>query len=686
VQGLEQVQEEIPCPSVGGEVRTADKSVASTSELRCEVATEFAQLQAVASEWDRLWESDLRGEIFQTFGWAKAWWRAYGEKFHLCSLLVYEGKTLIGVVPLVRRGNVLEFLGVPQADYADMICEESRAAEVLAAAFEALNRVEGWNECSLEHVARHSRIARHSAELPPKLRRRMHVVASDRYQTIVLRENRDEVFKQFLGKNHTKRRQNKLQKAGRLQFRFMERKAEAQQYLSDFFRQHVRRRAVMGRASACANPEFRNFLRALVEEVEPGERLRFGVLELNDQPMGWGLGFQVNGKFLFYQHTFDLDTWDYSPGEVVLWNLLEYARQNVTREFDFGKGEEAYKNRFTNYAREMCAVYVERPGVAGAVRGLRRRAESRAHRVMGDLKGKLQAHRPTLTLVRAVENWTAETLNAARRAKKDGSLVRFAGEMGARLVRRKAQKNTLEVFVEEPFVEDGAELAGGDAMRGNDFRNNDFQGTDFQGNDFQSGDSQNRDAQNNDRQNNDTEVQARRLGDLVDLALERPDRLALAELPKFRQRLKRGDRVYVVREKSQITLIAWVVSNLTIPNAIIPDASASDAKQPAVKAAEANISDANSADAKKPDAKISNASVSTANQAPRILLMDECTPFAEAGAASYRALLSFLRNEAAGAKAELMIQCPADQTIFLHELQRQGFQPKRQTVQYPEVG
>jgi hypothetical protein len=33
-----------------------------------------------------------------------------------------------------------------------------------------------------------------------------------------------------------------------------------------------------------------------------------------------------------------------------------------------------------------------------------------------------------------------------------------------------------------------------------------------------------------------------------------------------------------------------------------------------------------------------------------------------------------------------MIQCPADQTILLHELQRQGFLRKLQTVQYPEVG
>jgi CelD/BcsL family acetyltransferase involved in cellulose biosynthesis len=629
VQGLEQVHEATPYPPA----RAVLRAVASGAGLRCEVATEFDQLHSIASEWDGLWERDCRAEIFQSFAWAKAWWRAYGEQCTQCSCLVYEGDALIGIVPLVRRDGVIQFLGTPQADYADLICEESRTVEVLTAALEALARVPGWSECALHHLARHSRLVRHWQKLPGRLRRRMHVVASDRYPTIVLRRNREEVFKQFLGKNHTRRRQNKLQKAGRVEFRFMETKAEAQQYLSDFFRHHVRRRAVIGKDSACAKPEFHNFLRALVDEVEPVSRLRFGVLELDGRPLAWGMGFQVNGKFLFYQHTFDLDMWDYSPGEVALWNLLQYARQNVTREFDFGKGEEAYKNRFTNYARETCSVFVERPGLAGSMLGWRRRAQGYAHRAAGDLKRRAQEHRPTLTFFRSLQTWTAETLQGARQAKKDGALLKFAGGLGGSLVRRDFRRdgrgrNTLDVFVAEKIQESTAESAAPAARD---------------------------EVQLKEVQVNEVQVHATRLGELVDLVLEPalggPAGLGLKDLPKFRQRLKQGDRAYLVREGSQLTLLSWIVANVRA-NGMTAAARAS-ANQTAVMPA---------------------------------MLMDECMPLAQVTTpASYRGLLFFLKREAAGAKVELLIQCPADRQLFRGELQRQGFVCVRQTIHYQQV-
>ena len=80
--------------------------------------------------------------------------------------------------------------------------------------------------------------------------------------------------------------------------------------------------------------------------LDPSSRLRaFEVLELDGRPFAWHFSFLVNGKFLLYQHTFDLDSWDYAPGEVLLSHLLQFAQEHVTREFDFGSGDEAYKPR-----------------------------------------------------------------------------------------------------------------------------------------------------------------------------------------------------------------------------------------------------------------------------------------------------------------------------------------------------
>ena len=596
-------------PALVGMRTSTRETPASARNLCCEVITDFRRLESLWLEWQRLWESDCRAEIFQTPGWAKAWWRSYGQQYTLCSVVVYEGDELIGVVPLVKRANVVQFLGTPQADYADIICQESRVTEVLAAAIRTLlSWSEGWSECVLHHLAKQSRIVRYHQELPRELRRRLHLVPTESYQTIVLRDNREEVFKEVTGKQHTRRRQNKLHKAGQVQFRHVETKVEAQQYLNDFFRHHVRRRAVIGKKSSCASPEFCNFLRALVDEIEPSDWLRFGVLELDSSALAWALGFRVNGKFLLYQHTFDVDAWDYSPGEVLLVKLLEYARKNITREFDFGKGREAYKNRFANHTRETFSLFIERPGLVGEMHGLLRETQGAVHLAVGKLERAVTAYRPALRLFRSFHTWTTEALSSARQPRKNKALLKYFWDLSSQLLNKTfTSRPGFDVFVWDRDAEPNAEHLGSAPS------------------------------------NEEVSITSGRLGDLVDLALECPNMLALSQIQHCRQRLKRGDRVYIVRQNSHATLLSWMVTK-------VPTTSLDGALRPA------------------------------AGDRPAIL-MNECT--SESGldsAASYRHLLSHLRVEAARHKSELIVHCRADQAMLRSELQRQGFLPTSQRV------
>jgi CelD/BcsL family acetyltransferase involved in cellulose biosynthesis len=612
VQELDQIDVALPeLPALVG-MRTAPReATAPGRKLCCEVITDFRRLESLSLEWQRLWESDDRAEIFQTPGWAKAWWRSYGQQYTLCSVVVYEEDQLIGVVPLVKRENVVQFLGTPQADYADIICEESRVTEVLAAAVSTLlNWSEGWSECVLQHLARHSRIVRYHQELPQELRRRLHLVPTECYQTIVLRDNREEVFKELLGKHHTRRRQNKLHKAGRIQFRHVETKVEAQEYLSAFFRHHIRRRAVIGKKSSCASPEFCNFLRALVDEIEPSDRLRFGVLELDSSALAWAVGFRVNGKFLLYQHTFDVDAWDYSPGEVLLLNLLEYARENITREFDFGKGQEAYKNRFANHTRETFSLFIERPGFVGGMHGLLRETQGSVHRAVGELKRAVKAYRPALRLFRSFHTRTREAMSSARQPGKNKALLKYFGDLTSQLFNKTfTGKRKFDVFVSNRDMEPNAEHLVSAACN----------------------------------ENEEVSIKMGRLGDLVDVALECPNMLALSQIQQCRQRLKRGDRVYIVRQNSHATLLSWIVTN-TPTNRPDTTLKADACDRPAI-------------------------------------LMNECTSESRLDSATpYRHLLSLLRVEAARNKSELIVHCGADQSILRSELQRQGFLPTSQRV------
>ena len=488
---------------------------------RCEVVTDFHRLQELWPQWQRLWESDCRAEIFQTPEFARAWWRAFGRDCSLCTIVVFAGDEVIGILPLIRRGRSLQFLGMPEADYADILCEESRAPEVLALALQALlNSVTGWEECSFEHLSRHSRLVRYFQTLPRQIRTRLRCVRDERQQTIILRNQRDAVFQSLLGKNHTRRLKNKLSKAGRLQFRHLS-ELEAERHLGDFFRHHIRRHAALGRKSLCASSEFCEFVLGLIQELGPTDRIRFGVLELNGQPLAWDFGFQVNGKFLLYQHTFDLDAWHYSPGEVLLWNELRYAKDHVSREFDFGKGDELYKDRFANYSRETFSMFLEPLDFAGKVRYWKRTVQSVLQPGFCRAKEIVKNHGSILRTVRSVRTWALGTLGSYREAKSRGASLQWGMRAGREFFGNAIlSKKTTDVFAFNP------EYAQAQADTTED--------------------------------HSGVQVGQVQLGDLVDLAWAQPHILCLKDLPLIRKRLKNGDRVYVARGNSQVLLVCWV--------------------------------------------------------------------------------------------------------------------------------
>jgi CelD/BcsL family acetyltransferase involved in cellulose biosynthesis len=389
--------------------------------LRCEVVTEFERLRALFPEWERLWERDARAEAFQSPAWATAWWQAFGHHCTLHTVAVFAARPsaapgrmqpaaegaaneeLVGIVPLVRRDGVLQLLGMPEADYGDIVCEEKWAAEVMAAAIATLRQsVPGWKECVWQHLSDDSRIMRFYKTLPRGFRGRLHRLPTEHYQTILFGDgnDRETVLSSIVGKKHTRRRINKLRKAGRVRFRELAAEHAAGADLDNFFRHHVRRHAAIGKSSAYADAESCQFVRTLFHEM--GSAARFGVLELNRRPLAWYFGFQSKGKFLLYQHTFDLEMSEYTPGELLLWNLFEYARDHVARELDFGHGNEPYKTRFTNSSRQTFCLFLEPRSLAGWARGLARRAQALVFPWLLHARQFAKSHRPTLRAFRSL--------------------------------------------------------------------------------------------------------------------------------------------------------------------------------------------------------------------------------------------------------------------------------------------
>jgi CelD/BcsL family acetyltransferase involved in cellulose biosynthesis len=326
----------------------------------CECVTDFSRLEEFSSEWQQWTSASGQSNIFQHWAWARAYWTAYGETVSLFSFVVHEGNRIAGILPLVLRGETLEFLGSPESDCNDLLCDDDEAVRVLEVALVALLQQRfRWRSGVLDHLPADSRIVRSIPALPLSVRRHLQLIYQCPSPTILLDQNRTQVLDTLLNKGQLKRYDKKLQKQGCVAFRHLKTRVEIREHLDRFFHQHITRWAMKGVRSQFLQPERRAFYEAMVEEFDPRTELRFGVLELDSRPIAYHFGLQLNERLIWYKPAFDVNYWDHCPGDVLLRSLFQYARDAALREFDFSVGDEPFKYRYSNHVRQNYILHVE---------------------------------------------------------------------------------------------------------------------------------------------------------------------------------------------------------------------------------------------------------------------------------------------------------------------------------------
>jgi CelD/BcsL family acetyltransferase involved in cellulose biosynthesis len=370
------ITEELPLMSSGSPAKSA-------KELSCEIVTDLSRLEALGSEWERLWTSSAHMYVFQTFGWMKAFWRVHGRELELRTALVWRGSELAGVLPLVLRGAVLEFMGSQYSDYNDVICGEECAADVVRTAFEALVAMPGWRTCKLNNVLSESRLVRNLAALPPGV----HAQTAFSCPCPAIVAGEDGSYSDLLRNRHLRKDENKLQKQGEVTFRHAESRDDVFEHLDDFFEQHIARRAMLGqRSSFFLSGSARDFFRALVQELDPAAVLRFGILALNGRPVAYFFCFETNQKLFGYLSAFDIDLFSYRPGQVLWRKMFAYAQERRLVEIDLMNGGEEYKQRLANTVRQNLTVYIDRNGISAWSSAVGRAARIALHRSQEELR------------------------------------------------------------------------------------------------------------------------------------------------------------------------------------------------------------------------------------------------------------------------------------------------------------
>jgi CelD/BcsL family acetyltransferase involved in cellulose biosynthesis len=366
-------------------------------KLEVQVRRDAGAWDELAPDWLRLWQAQARREVFTTRGWCLAAWQADGNPSGLALVCVRRGAQLVGLLPLAP--GPARFLSGINADYNDMLVADADAAEVVAVALRAVLREFG--QAVLDNLPEWSTLCRTLDRLPEDLRRQIVVEPGQPCPALRLGSEREALLAAMSGKQSLKRHEKKLARHGALRLWHMEDRQAIAERLEDFFAQHVARRALAGGRSLFLEERSRRFYRCLLEQFDPCAELRFAVLEVDGHAVAYHLGFEVDGRFTWYKPSFDVDYWDCGVGEVLLKRLLEYVRERPVQEFDFTRGDEAFKERFSNHRGLNVRWTLQHSGIAARRTALQAR-----------VRQALKAH-PAVTAARSRWREAVERLQPA---------------------------------------------------------------------------------------------------------------------------------------------------------------------------------------------------------------------------------------------------------------------------------
>ncbi len=346
-----------------------------TSTFSCRFVHNYNELAQLAVAWDNLvYQSDFP-DIFATAGFARAWWRAYGQSRNMNLVVVEDGAgTPRLIAPFQAKKDTpknWELIGRPRGDYNNLI--------MAAGDQESLNCLFGWLKCqpdwemlTLRRIPGQSTVL-HFFEHPydatlSKLEKLQYWLKISSW--LVYQEARHEhpicsgtAYQQMhdvLQREHHRRKTKWFKTQGDFAYQVITDLAAIKAYLPQFFELHIREWRKKPKASFLSDPINRDFYNYIVDEMASYDALRFDLITLNGVLIAAHFGFNWAGRLYYWLACFDSNYAKGSPGRLLLGNIIHSALQLDLKELDMLFGMETYKQDFRSEIRETGAITIYR--------------------------------------------------------------------------------------------------------------------------------------------------------------------------------------------------------------------------------------------------------------------------------------------------------------------------------------
>ncbi len=305
------------------------------------------QLYRELTDASAAWESAVPPSIFSTYAYARAWWPVFGRGQLLILEAARDASTRL-LAPLFADQGMVYFLGSGGSDYLDFSGSSEDPDLLCAVLAEARRLTSDFLGFCFYHLPEGSATIQTLRTVAPALG----LTVVEEYSLPAPRLEFAAAKGVAARKKSLVRHENQLRRAGAVTVHHDSGAAAILPHLEAFFEQHNARSAQAGRAPLFHHPAQCRFYRELA--ACPASKLTRVMFE--GKPAAMHFGFVYAGSYLWYKPCFAPELSQFSPGEVLLRQLLLDAEASGCHTFDFGIGDEPFKYRFATSAPAVTSL------------------------------------------------------------------------------------------------------------------------------------------------------------------------------------------------------------------------------------------------------------------------------------------------------------------------------------------
>lgn len=323
--------------------------------------------------WQALLSSDTSATFFSSPAWLQTWWEHHHSGRQLLLLVVRVGAKAAGFAPLMveplRGGRCVLFLGTGLSDYAEVLVDETQA-DRRAVTFAVLDYLADSFQDALFDL---QEIQSASPTIPllkdwMAARGVRHSLSLQDVCPIVELPETAELYHKQLRKSFLadiRRGERRLRERGNVVLVDHITPpdgdwSELRDLMSELQSQRMRTK---GEIPMWQGP-LGGFVKEILGAADAAGKLRLTGLYLDGRLIAYELCFLHRTTIYAWSRAFDEEHRNTGPGKIALLHLLETGIGQGYRLFDLLRGEEPYKELWTNgQVQNLRAVFVVRPSL-----------------------------------------------------------------------------------------------------------------------------------------------------------------------------------------------------------------------------------------------------------------------------------------------------------------------------------